>query len=100
MGWTGNAEWERRSGQRQPAVRWKRSGRAQPSIRSDLFQVRRAILHRRGLEMVHVLEVRGDEHGNAGVTRPRPAERDYGAAGAGELASQLLILSEFFLSKA
>jgi hypothetical protein len=32
-----------------------------------VFQVRRAIVHRRGLEMVHVLEVRGDEHGNGGV---------------------------------
>ena len=64
MGWTGNAEWERRIGQRQPAVRRQRSGGEKPSICGDVFQVRRAIVHRRGLEMVHVLEVRSDEHGN------------------------------------
>jgi len=39
-----------------------------------VFQVRRAIVHRRGLEMVHVLEVRGDEHGDGGVSGPQARE--------------------------
>src|SRR2546423_7106349 len=57
MGWATVAGRRRRTGQRQPAVRQQRSRRPQPPICGDLFQVRRAIVHRRGLEMVHVLEM-------------------------------------------
>ena len=78
MGRAATAGGRRRIGQRQPAVRRQRSGGTQPAIRGDLFQMRRAIVHRRGLEMVHLLEVRGDEHGDDCVTRLR---RGYGVAG-------------------
>ena len=64
MGRAATAGRRRGTGQRKPAVRRQRSGGTQPAIRGDLFQMRRAIVHRRGLEMVHLLEVRRDEHGN------------------------------------
>ena len=71
MGRTAAAEWDRRTRQRQSAVRRQRSGGPQPSICGDVFQLRRNIVHRRGLEMVYLLEVRRDEHGDGGLRKKK-----------------------------
>lgn len=74
MGWTGQAGRRRRNGERRAEFRG--GGGSREAICGGVRHVRRAIVYRTRLEMVHVLEVRFDEHGNGdGVTAERRRSR-------------------------